>query len=71
MVVGNYIFNIVQNLQTIFDVPDDQDEYPSPVQYQNTGDPTSLAEEVSSGSVYVQQDQGLNDELYYIYYQGY
>jgi hypothetical protein len=49
----------------------------APGQYQNTLDSSRLAQDVSSGSVYVQQQQGqqqqlsndLNDELYYIYYQ--
>ena len=47
-----------------------------PAQYQNTADAASLAQDVASGSVYVQQQQqqqqlanDLNDELYYIYYQ--
>ena len=46
-------------------------EYNAPVKYQNTREASQLAEEVSSGSVYVQNPaEGVsNDELYYIYYQ--
>ena len=46
-------------------------EYNAPVKYQNTREASQLAEEVSSGSVYVQNtaDAVSNDELYYIYYQ--
>ena len=44
-------------------------EAPAPGQYQNTGVASNLAEEVSSGSVYVQNPSIDNDELYYIYYQ--
>jgi hypothetical protein len=43
---------------------------PAPGQYQATGNANELAEEVQSGSVYVQPSNGgANDELYFIYYE--
>ena len=69
-----------QYVSFVFDQGSEYSKYqdqPTPVesavQYQNTADASKLAEEVSSGSVYVQpaaKEEEVNaDELYYIYYQ--
>ena len=43
---------------------------PAPGQYQATVDANQLAEDVQSGSVYVQPGNGgADDELYFIYYE--
>ena len=76
---GGEEFPIISLITGDSDVPEEDQfvafsfggEYNAPVKYQNTREASQLAEEVSSGSVYVQNPaEGVsNDELYYIYYQ--
>lgn len=71
---GDEEFPIVSLLTGDSDIPEDE-KYVSftfgsePGQYQATADSSDLAQEVGSGSVYVQNPGLDNDELYYIYYQ--